>query len=141
MYFNNFVIIICTGQLRPPGILSSSFVNDNDSRILFWEQPFSLNLTNADPDVVYIIEIYRLNTTCFDHQYLKHSEMMFQPYFEFTQPPFPYEVIVTPRSNVEGARNGTSSTYSGNNSNKHLRIYIYIYIYTQFCSCHSMHVH
>ena len=116
------------GQLRSQGNISSSFVEDSVSQILFWEQPFSLNLTNADPDVVYIIDIYRLNTTCFDHQHLKHSEIVFQPYFEFIQPPFPYEVIVTPRSNVEGARNGTSLTYSGNNSNK------------QFCILNFVHV-
>ena len=63
---------------------------------------------------MYTVEIYRLNTTCFDHQHLSHSEIVLQPYFEFTQPPFPYEVIVTPRSNVEGAMNGTSATYSSN---------------------------
>ena len=63
---------------------------------------------------MYTVKIYRLNTTCFDHQHLNHSEIVFQPYFEFTQPPFPYEVIVTPRSNVEGAMNGTSATYSSN---------------------------
>ena len=74
---------------------------------------------------MYIVEIYRLNTTCFDHHCLKQSEMMFQPYFEFTQPPFPYEVIVTPRSNVEGARNGTSVTYSGNNDIDNIIITIY----------------
>ena len=123
--YYDFVITICmyAGQLRSQGIISSSFVNNSDFQVLSWEQPFSLNITNVEPDVVYIVEMYRLNTTCFDHQHLLLSEFtVFQPYLEFAVPRFPYEVIVTPRSNLEGARNGISSTYSGNNSNEYLCI-------------------
>ena len=29
---------------------------------LFWQAPFSLDLTNADPDIVYCVEVY--NITC-----------------------------------------------------------------------------
>ena len=120
------------GKLSSQRIISSSFVNNSDFQVLSWEQPFSLDVTNAEPDVVYIVEMYRLNTTCFDHRHLLLSEFtVFQPYLEFAVPPFPYEVIVTPRINLEGARNGTSSKYSGNNSNKHLCIQ-----HTLITTCH-----
>ena len=56
---------------------------------LSWQPPFSLNLTTAELDIVYCVDI--LNIT-------NHQEA--EDFFQF---------VVTPRSNVKGARNGTPS--------------------------------
>ena len=90
----------------------SSHYSNNKTHVLSWEPPFSLNLTDVEPDVVYFVEVYRLNTTCYDYVLISSTRVL-QPMFLLSDPSFPYEVIVTPRSNVDGARNGTSAKYSG----------------------------
>ena len=104
-------IIICTGLLSLERI-RSTYMNYSESHILRWEPAFSLNITNVEPDVIYIVELYRLNTTCF-YQSLISLVATSETSFVFFAPPYPHEVIITPRNNVEGARNGTSSIYSG----------------------------
>ena len=77
-----------------------------------WDAPFSLNLTNADPDIVYCVEVY--NITCGRSLLIGECDVMKTSYTnDALQPGYIYEYTVTPRSNVEGARNGTSLTVSG----------------------------
>ena len=73
-----------------------------------WESPFSLNLTNIDPDIVYCVEVY--NITCGERIFLLHDCNITETQFninEIIHHMYVYEITVTPRSNVVGALNGT----------------------------------
>lgn len=78
-----------------------------------WLPPFSLNLTTAEPDVVYCVNVFN---EIRDHQInncsVIETEYSFVPNSEDHVDQY-YEVTVTPRSNVEGARNGSSATAMG----------------------------
>ena len=80
---------------------------------IVWEAPFSLNLTNAEPDIVYCVEVY--NITCGGRELLiSDCDVMETSYTsDVLQPGYIYEYTVTPRSNVEGAQNGTSKNVTG----------------------------
>ena len=81
--------------------------------VIVWEAPFSLNLTNVEPDIVYCVEVY--NITCGRRELLiSDCDVMETSYTsDVLQPGYIYEYTVTPRSNVEGAQNGTSKTVTG----------------------------
>ncbi len=77
------------------------------SVILTWDAPFTLDLTTAEPDIQYCVDVYsvpggQVELTCniIDTNYTSS----FQGQLVFT---------VTPRSNVEGSLSGTSSELSG----------------------------
>ena len=79
---------------------------------LFWEAPFSLDLTNADPDIIYCVEVY--NITCGRSLLISECDVIATSYTnDALLPGYIYEYTVTPRSNVEGAGNGTSLTVAG----------------------------
>ena len=81
---------------------------------LFWVAPFSLNLTNVDPDIVYCVEVY--NITCGRRDLIISDCNVTEPSYtsdDIVPDGYIYEYTVTPRSNVEGARNGTSLTKMG----------------------------
>ena len=83
-----------------------------DSSTIFWTPPFSLNLTGVDPDIVYCVEVY--NITCGKRDLIISDYKVTEPMASYTSDDitlhgYIYEYIVTPRSNVEGARNGTPS--------------------------------
>ena len=80
--------------------------------VIMWDAPFSLNLTNADPDIVYCVEVY--NITCGRSFLISECHVMETSYTnDALQPGYIYEYTVTPRTNVEGARNGVSLTVTG----------------------------
>ena len=80
---------------------------------LSWVAPFSLDLTNVDPDIIYYVKV--INTTCgngsitFRNGAVTETELNLFGYSQYHT----YEVIVTPRSNVEGAKNGTTLITQG----------------------------
>ena len=79
-----------------------------------WEPPDSLDLTYADPDVAYCVDVY--NITCGRRDLIVSDCDVTEPSYtsDVIAPRGDiYEYIVTPRSNVEGARNGTSVTMKG----------------------------
>ena len=77
-----------------------------------WRAPFSLNLTNADPDIVYCVEI--INITCGRSLLVRECDVMDTSYTnDALQPGYIYEYTVTPRSNVKGAASGTSANVTG----------------------------
>ena len=79
-----------------------------NASILSWSPPFSLNLTNTEPDIVYCVEVY--NITCGRRDLVISDCDVTEPSYTFDSPSgYIYEYIITPRSNVEGARNGTQS--------------------------------
>ena len=79
---------------------------------LSWDAPFSLDLTGIDPDIVYCVEVY--NITCGRSLLISECDVMETSYTnDALLPGYVYEYTVTPRSNVEGARNETSLTVTG----------------------------
>ena len=81
---------------------------------LTWEAPFSLNLTNVDPNIVYCVEV--VNITCGRKELIISDCNVTEPSYtsdDIAPHGYIYEYTVTPRSNVEGARNGMSVTVSG----------------------------
>ena len=78
--------------------------------LLSWSPPFSLDLTNVEPDIVYCVDVY--NITCGGRELLiSDCDVTETSYTSDVIAPdgYIYEYIVTPRSNVEGAINGTPS--------------------------------
>ena len=81
-----------------------------NSTTLSWSPPFSLDLTNVEPDIVYCVDVY--NITCGGRELLiSDCDVTETSYTSDVIVPdgYIYEYIVTPRSNVEGAINGTPS--------------------------------
>ena len=75
-----------------------------------WNPPPSLDLTNVEPDIVYGVDVY--NITCGGRELLiSDCDVTETSYTSDVIAPdgYIYEYIVTPRSNVEGAINGTPS--------------------------------
>ena len=88
-----------------------------------WDPPFSLNLTNVDPDIAYCVEVY--NITCGGRELVfSDCNVTENSYISDAIDPngYIYEYIVTPRSNVQGAQNGTPSQPLKSNVNKILII-------------------
>ena len=79
-----------------------------DTAILSWTSPFSLDLTDIDTDVIYCVDIF--NVTCGRRDLIISDCNVTDSNYTFNVPSdYIYEYIVTPRSNVPQARNGTSS--------------------------------
>ena len=100
------IILVCVPFI---GTLNSvrDLVKSNNT--LSWEAPFSLNLINADPDIVYCVEVY--NITCGRSLLISECDVIETSYTnDALHSGYIYEYTVTPRSNVEGASNGTSLT-------------------------------
>ena len=96
------------------GLLQSiiNLVRRNNSDTLSWIAPFSLDLTDVDPDIVYCVEVY--NITCGRSLLISECNVMETSYTnDALLPGCIYEYTVTPRSNVEGVRNGKSLTTRG----------------------------
>ena len=77
---------------------------------LSWDPPFSLNLTNVDPDITYCLDVY--NITCGGRELVISDCNVTENSYSsdaIAQDGYIYEYIVTPRSNVQGAQNGTLS--------------------------------
>ena len=76
--------------------------------------PFSLDLTNVNPDIIYCVEVY--NITCGKRDLIISDCNVTESSCtsdDIAPDGHIYEYTVTPRSNVEGARNGTSLTVTG----------------------------
>ena len=81
-----------------------------ESYTLSWDPPYSLDLTNVDPDIAYCVEVY--NITCGGRELVfSDCNVIENSYTSDAIAPdsYIYEYIVTPRSNVRGAQNGTPS--------------------------------
>ena len=76
---------------------------------LSWDPPFSLNLTTAEPDIQYCVDVYNVTGGGDDH--LQSVCDITDTYYTFTasDPDQLFNFTVTPRSNVEGSLNGTTS--------------------------------
>ena len=79
---------------------------------LSWVPPFSLDLTNVEPDIVYCVEVY--NITCGRRHLISECDVMETSYTnDALHSGYIYEYTVTPRSNVQGATDGESQNVTG----------------------------
>ena len=80
---------------------------------LTWIPPPSLDLTGIDPDIVYCVVVY--NITCGRRDHIISDCNVTEPNYTsaYIVDGYVYEYTVIPRSNMEGASNGTSVTVAG----------------------------
>ena len=82
----------------------------SNSITISWEPPFSLNLTTAEPDIQYCVNVYnatRNDILVVSECNITKSSFVFIPSNQ--DPNIHYVFTVTPRSNVQGSSNGTTS--------------------------------
>ena len=93
------------GSLTPTCNLTTS----NTTITISWDPPFSLNLTTAEPDIQYCVDVYIVTGGGDDH--LQSVCDITDTYYTFTasDPDQLFNFTVTPRSNVEGSLNGATS--------------------------------
>ena len=102
-----------TLQVQGPLSLGSQVRNhqiSSQSITITWDPPFSLNLTTtAEPDIQYCVDVYNVTGGGDDH--LQSVCDITETYYTFTasNPDQLFNFTVTPRSNVEGSLNGTTS--------------------------------
>ena len=101
--------------------VSNISVNLSQGLQLKWDPPFSLDLTNVDPDILYCIDVYK--TTCGESP--KH---LIESDCTLSETTYAYaldmvnltlmdsdlqEFILIPKSNSKGSMNGTASSIKG----------------------------
>ena len=99
----------CIGPLSSVPNLYFLFDQSSSTTItISWDPPFSLNLTTAEPDIQYCVDVYNV-TGGDDH--LQSVCDITDTYYTFTasDPDQLFIFTVTSRSNVEGSLNGTTS--------------------------------
>ena len=104
----------------------------NDSS-LFWEPPFSLDLTAVDPNIVYCVEVY--NITCGRRDLIISDCNVTESSYtsdDIAPHGYIYEYTVTPRSNVEDAENGTSAEVAG------IAIFVQYSIHDSLSNCREI---
>ena len=81
--------------------------------IITWEAPFSLNLTNVDPNIVYCVEV--VNITCGVEDLVVGDCNVTEPRYmdNRLQQGHIYRIAIIPRSNGENAQNGSDNTEIG----------------------------
>ncbi|XP_064388381.1 uncharacterized protein LOC135336489 isoform X1 [Halichondria panicea] len=70
-----------------------------------WDAPFSLNLTTAEPDIQYCMDVYDSATDVLLHSECGIIEERYT--YSPSNPCSTYALLVTPRSNLDGALNGS----------------------------------
>ena len=86
------------------------FENMSNSLHLTWTAPFSLNLTTAEPDIQYCVDVY--NVTEGEDMVESICDITETFYIYTPDNPSPdhlFNFTVTPKSNVPGSLNGTIS--------------------------------
>ena len=93
----------------------------SNSNLISWYPPTSANLTNVEPDIAYCLEVY--NTTCWSGNLLISLCNLMESHYIYDDdelhPHCTYNFTVTPRSNIEGASNGSTATKEGKNLLNH----------------------
>lgn len=111
------ITILLFTYLETPALPSELTLkcDTNKSCTLSWKRPFSLDITGVEPDVVYIVELYKIFSSCDSegNRQLMNGTHVQKESYEFTQPNFLYELLVIPRNNLEEAENGSNKTLGG----------------------------
>ncbi|XP_064387523.1 uncharacterized protein LOC135335850 isoform X2 [Halichondria panicea] len=96
----------------PLSAVSNLHAHSSSTNItITWDAPFSLNLTTAEPDIQYCVDVYDSATGV-----LLHSEcgIIGERYtYSPSNPCSTYALLVTPRSNLDGALNGSIAQSQG----------------------------
>ncbi len=137
-------IYVCVypGPLPAVADLTVNNVAGNCSQLnVTWVAPFSLNLTTAEPDIQYCVDVYNITYERKDN--LLQSECIIsdtQYLFEVDYLMGTYYFLVTPRSNIDSSLNGTTSTaqFSYGKVNQ---CYCYCYIRTPLCNRTTSNTH
>ncbi len=105
-------LCVYPGPLHAVADLTVNNIAGNCSQLnVTWVAPFSLNLTTAEPDIKYCVDVY--NVTYEREDNLLQSECSIttiQYMFDVAYPVGTYSFSVTPQSNIDGSLNGTIST-------------------------------
>ena len=118
-----------------PGTLDAVTSIKRNLSVITWEPPFSLDITNSDPDIVYCVEFY--NITCGSRDSIFSDCNVNESSYTHSSilnPGYIYEIFVTPRSNVEGAENGMTSAISSMLFSIKLISASTIHTYTHICT-------
>lgn len=127
--------IMHAGELGNVTKLRRSFAST--AVMYFWLPPFTLNVTNAEPDITYCVKVY--NITCPEGESINQVDTcsVTQPNFALPKnflPSDTYEIEVTPRTNLAIGMNGTKSTYRGAQKLKFLCIFSVIKLKIMQCN-------
>lgn len=91
--------------------------------LISWLPSKSANLSNAEPDIAYCLEVY--NATCGSRDELINLCNLTEPRYFYgdgeLHPNKIYNITVIPRSNVEGASNGSATTRNGRCPTEHVQ--------------------
>ena len=123
----------CTCTLTGPLSAVTGFRRLPSNQVLFsWTPPPTLDLTDVDPDIIYGIEVY--NITCGSHDLLSHNYNLATSFYgdALLDPDYVYKVVIIPRSNVHGAKNGTRLVEYGK-----YYYYLYTVILHEWCTFFS----
>ena len=104
----------CLSFSDTPGNVSNASCERNySSNVLTtsWTSLPSLDLTDTDPDIVYIVDLFRI--TCGEDVSMSHENVTGNSTSNTVDLMQIYKAIITPRNNVDGARNGTSVILKG----------------------------
>ena len=78
--------------------------------------PYSLNLTKAEPDIVYCVDVYDVTDDKMRNHLISNCTIVDEKFTIKVDNPDPTKLflfVITPRSNVEGAMNGTAHAIDG----------------------------
>ena len=100
-----------TGQLNAVGHLKVTSSPSSIPIQLSWMQPFSLDLNDTNPDVVYCVDVYEIAYVGLQRDHVVSECNLIEPHYSFTPANSDslFQFVVTPRNNLKGARNGTTS--------------------------------
>jgi hypothetical protein len=101
--------------MHSKGSLDAVIILEWNSTMITWEPPFSLDLTDIDPDIAYCVEVH--NITCGERGFVLGEcsliDLTLSYDYSHLDNAFVYEIAITPKSNVKGADNGTRSIITG----------------------------
>ena len=101
-----------SGPLPAVADLTVNNIARNCSQLnVTWVAPFSLNLTTAEPDIQYCVDVYNIAFKREDNLLQSECNITTTQYlFDVPYPVGTYSFSVTPRSNIDGSLNGITST-------------------------------
>ena len=121
-----FILLDTTGPLDAPTNVRITRNYTTNTTTITWRPPFSLDLTNIDPDIVYCIEVYSITMSFSVRELVVIDCNVTEPSYHsnILHPSYIYNITITPRSNVEGSLNGTSANYSGGTLSSDLTMHV-----------------
>ena len=101
--------------MDPVTNLNLTRYEDESNQLIYhyiWEAPFSLNITDIEPDIAYCVLIYTV--TCPDQETVVHVCNVTIPRYTIqARRDELYKIEVRPRIYSDGASNGTEVEYEG----------------------------